>query len=39
MMKSNVAQAMVEVVAFASNKTNPIIVNPFIHFWWMIHAS
>jgi hypothetical protein len=31
-MKSNVVQAMVEVVALASNKTNPIIVYPLTHF-------
>jgi hypothetical protein len=31
-MKSNIAQAMVEVVALTSNKANPIIVNPFTHF-------
>jgi hypothetical protein len=31
-MKLNDAQAMVEVVVIASNKANPIIVNPFICF-------
>jgi hypothetical protein len=28
-MKSNVAQAMAEIMAFASNKVNPTIINPF----------
>jgi hypothetical protein len=32
-IKSNVVQTMVEEVAFAFNKANPIIVNPFIHLW------
>jgi hypothetical protein len=32
-MKSNAAQDIVEVVVLASNKANPIIVNPLIHFW------
>jgi hypothetical protein len=31
-IKSNVAQTMVEEVAFAFDKANPIIVNPFIRF-------
>lgn len=38
-MKSNATQAMVEVVAFAFNKANPIIVKPFTHLWQVIHAS
>jgi hypothetical protein len=31
-MKSNDAQAMVDMVVIASNKANPIIVNPFTRF-------
>jgi hypothetical protein len=31
-MKSNATQAMVEVVVLASNKANPIVVNPLINF-------
>jgi hypothetical protein len=38
-MKSNVTQAMVEVVAFAFDKANLVIVNPFTHLWQVIHAS
>jgi hypothetical protein len=32
-MKSNIAQAMVEVMALASNKVNPTIINPFTRMW------
>jgi hypothetical protein len=32
-MRSNVAQTMVEVVAFATKKVNPIIIIPFTHIW------
>jgi hypothetical protein len=38
-MKSNVYQVMVEVVALATNKMNPQIVNPFNHLWKVINAS
>ncbi len=38
-MKSNVAQAMVEVMALASNKVNPTIINPLTRMWQVIHAS
>jgi len=32
-MKFNVAQAMAEVMDFASNKVNPTIVNPLTRLW------
>jgi hypothetical protein len=32
-MKSNVAQAMTEVVALAFDKVNPTIINPFTCMW------
>jgi hypothetical protein len=32
-MKSNVAQTMVEIMAFATNKVNPIIINPLTSIW------
>jgi hypothetical protein len=38
-MKSNVAQAMVEVAVFTSNKINPTIINPLTCMWRVIHAS
>ncbi len=38
-MKSNVAQAMAEVMALASNKVNPTIINPLTRMWQVIHAS
>jgi hypothetical protein len=38
-MKFNVVQAMVEIVAFATDKANPIFVNLVTRFWRAIHAS
>jgi hypothetical protein len=38
-MKFNVAQTMVEVVALATDKANPILVNLVTRFWQVIHAS
>jgi hypothetical protein len=38
-MKFNVAQTMVEVVALATDKANPILVNLVTRFWRVIHAS
>ncbi len=38
MMKSNVFREMVEVVALATNKMNPQIVNPLIRLWKVINA-
>jgi hypothetical protein len=38
-MKLNATQAMVEIVALASDKVNPTIINPLTHMWRVIHAS
>jgi reverse gyrase len=38
-MKSNIAQAMAEVMALASNKVNPTIINRLTHMWQVIHVS
>ncbi len=38
-MKSNIVQAIVEVVVFTSDKVNPTIINPLTWIWWVIHAS
>jgi hypothetical protein len=38
-MKSNVVQAMVEVLAFASDKVNLTNINPLMRTWQVIHAS
>ncbi len=32
-------QATIEIVALASDKANPVIVNPLIHMWQVIHES
>jgi hypothetical protein len=32
-IKSNTIQAMAEIVAFASNKVNPTIINPLTCMW------
>jgi hypothetical protein len=37
-MKSNIAQAMAEVMALAFNKVNPTIINPFTRMRQVIHA-
>ncbi len=37
--KSNVTQAIMEVVALAVDKINPIFAKPFTQLWWVIHAS
>jgi hypothetical protein len=38
-MKSNITQAMAEIVALASNKVNPTTINPLTCMWRVIHAS
>ncbi len=38
-MKSNIVQAMVEVVALAFDKVNPTNINPLTCMWQVIHAS
>ncbi len=38
-MKSNIVQAMAEVVVLAYDKVNPTIINPLTCMWWVIHAS
>ncbi len=38
-MNSNVAHAMVEVMALASDKINPTIINPLTCMWRVIHVS
>ncbi len=30
---------MIEIVALASDKANPVIANPLIHMWQVIHES
>ncbi len=37
-MKSNIVQAMAKVMALASNKVNPTIINPFTRMRQVIHA-
>jgi hypothetical protein len=38
-MKSSDAQIMVEMVALASDKAHPMVVNPPTHLWLVINAS
>jgi hypothetical protein len=38
-MKSNIVQAMAEVIVLAFNKVNLIIINPFTRLSQVIHAS
>ncbi len=38
-MKSNAFQSVVEVMVFAFNKANPIVINHLTHMWWLIDAS
>jgi hypothetical protein len=38
-MKSNITQAMAEIMAFAFNKVNPTIIHPLTYMWPVIHAS
>ncbi len=38
-IKSSAAQAMAKVVALASDKAHPMVVNPPTHLWLVINAS
>ncbi len=38
-MNFGAAQAMVEVVALASDKAHPMVVNPPTHLWLVINTS
>ncbi len=37
-MKSKAIQPMVEMVALATNKAHPMVVNPFTHLWHVINV-
>jgi len=38
-MKSNVVQAIAEIMVITFANVNFVIVDSFVHMWWVIHSS